>query len=68
MKDNKVLMRLEKMENEIKELRSDLKRDSSIIELAGKWKDFETREGKGLKELKKEIYEKRKGGSRRFPG
>lgn len=66
IEDTEVLIKLEKVENEIKELRSDLKRGKSIMELSGRWKDFKTEKGKSLEEVKEDIYENRKGSSRRF--
>ncbi|MFB6159422.1 MAG: hypothetical protein ABEJ95_07265 [Candidatus Nanohalobium sp.] len=58
--------RLDRIENELKKIRSEVASKESLEKLAGAWSDYETKEGESLEEMKKEIYEKREGKSRRF--
>lgn len=66
MEKEKILTRLDRIESEIKGVRFNLKARGSLMSLAGRWKDLRTKNAKGPEELKKEIYDKRKGKSRRF--
>jgi hypothetical protein len=61
-----IASRLDRIEDELRKLRSEVRSKKSLEEMAGAWSDYETEEGENLEEVKEEIYERRKGESRRF--
>ncbi|MFB6245198.1 MAG: hypothetical protein ABEJ03_02520 [Candidatus Nanohaloarchaea archaeon] len=61
-----ITSRLDRIEDELRKIRSEVTSKKLFGEMAGAWSDYRTEEGGGLEELKKEIYERRKGESRRF--
>lgn len=66
MKMTEVLSRLDKLEEEIDEIRKIVVDQENIMKLAGSWNDFETTEGNDLVDLKNNIYKNRTNDSRRF--
>lgn len=61
-----IASRLNRIEDEIKKIRSEVESKELFEEMAGAWSDYETEEGESLEEMKKEIYRRREGESRRF--